>query len=630
MIKASIFTLFWMFLIPCVLGLGILKFDKKGNKNVLLAIILGFFLELLVFELLSVPMTFIGLTFNTLKNTWAIIILILSVISILINRKNYKEIFKLNLEEFKKIPKLLTVLFLILLIVQCYFPFKYMHQDYDDSNFVAKATIAKDTNSLFVYNDVGNKYEEFPTRHILSQFPHFTAIIATLCDIHPTILAHTIFPIVFVIMMYAFYYVFGMALFKKNQAKTMIFMNIISIVFIFGSYSRYTNFVRIAYRAWQGKSILADITLPFIWYVFVEYIGKENNRFGWMILGIAFGGSIALSSMALILPTIMIFLLMFIYAIKDKKISYIISIGMCIILCMVFLFIYFKFARPIVQNSTLNNKELSISEKINSFLDEIDEENNLKLVEESYNRAGGPRYYVPIFIVSIIYIWAFCKEKNKDVVATFSVFSILICVICINPVFSKLWSMLAGSEVYWRVYWLLPIGYSISYMFTDLVFRSEKKLEQIATFSLCIITLMITGINVYNTENFEKVDNYFKIPDLTLEMIFEVSKDESDYKKLSAPGEFAIYTRQVDGNILLEYGRDGYSSNSLVSMALEGDLEKIYEKAIEKKCNYIIIPKTSEKEENFLTDYGFEKIHENVKYVLYKIDYEFENISKDL
>ena len=52
-----------------------------------------------------------------------------------------------------------------------------------------------------------------------------------------------------------------------------------------------------------------------------QYIGKENSKFGWFILFIALSGSIALSSMALILPTITILILMFIYAIKDKKIS---------------------------------------------------------------------------------------------------------------------------------------------------------------------------------------------------------------------------------------------------------------------------------------------------------------------
>ena len=616
MIKAMILTLFWMFIIPCIMGLGILKFDKKGNKNILLAIVLGFFAELLVFEILSIPMTFLKCSFNTLRNTWLIIVLIFTAISIFVNRKDYKEIFKQNIDEFKKLPKVLTITFFILVLIQCYFPFKYMHQDYDDSNFVAKATIAIDTNSLFVYDDAGYEYDGFPTRQILSQFPHFTASIATLCDVHPTILAHTLFPVVFVVMMYAFYYVFGMTLFKKDQTKAMMFLNILAIAFIFGSYSRYTNFVRIAYRAWQGKSILANITLPFIWYVFMEYIGKENSKFGWMILGISLLGSITLSSMALILPTITVFLLLFVYAIKDKKIVYIMSIGACVILCLVFLLIYLKFANPIVQDSAFNNEELSISEKMNSFFDGVDDENNLKLVDESYHRAGGPRYYVPIFMLSIVYIWVFCKEKNKDAVAVFSAFSVLICVICINPVFSNLWSMLIGSDVYWRVYWLLPIGYSISYMFTDLVYRSEKKWEQSITLSLCIAIFMITGINVYSTENFEKTDNYFKIPDWTLEMIFKVSEDEEEYKKLAAPEDFSVYTRQVDGNILLESGRWGYSA------VLQEGYEKIYENAIAQKCNYVIIPKTSIKEDDPLTNYGFEVLHENVKYVLYKIDFE--------
>ena len=40
-----------------------------------------------------------------------------------------------------------------------------MHIDFDDSNFVAKASIAIDTNSLFVYDDAGNEYKEFLGRY---------------------------------------------------------------------------------------------------------------------------------------------------------------------------------------------------------------------------------------------------------------------------------------------------------------------------------------------------------------------------------------------------------------------------------------------------------------------------------
>ena len=322
MIKSIILVGFWMFLVPIVLGLGILKLDKKGNKNVCLALILGLFTELLVFSLLAIPMTFLKCTFSLLKNSWAVIMIILSTVSIFLNRKNIKDIVKQNIDEIKGLPKILTVIFIILLAVQCYFPFKYMHEDYDDSNFVAKAVIAVDTDTLFVYDDAGYEYKEFPTRTVLSQFPHYTGTIAVLSDIHPTVLAHTILPVVFIVIAYSFFYVFGKSLFKNDQKKAMIFLNLLAVIYMFGDYSRYTNFVRLLYRAWQGKSLVANLTIPFIWYVFIEYIGKENSRFGWIILGLCLAGSITFSLMAFILPPIMVSILMLVYAIKDKKKGY--------------------------------------------------------------------------------------------------------------------------------------------------------------------------------------------------------------------------------------------------------------------------------------------------------------------
>ena len=69
-----------------------------------------------------------------------------------------------------------------------------------------------------------------------------------------------------------------MSLFKNDHKKAMIFLNILAVIYMFGDYSRYTNFVRLLYRTWQGKSLVANITIPFIWYVFIEYIGKENGK----------------------------------------------------------------------------------------------------------------------------------------------------------------------------------------------------------------------------------------------------------------------------------------------------------------------------------------------------------------
>jgi uncharacterized membrane protein YoaK (UPF0700 family) len=56
-----------------------------------------------------------------LKETWMVVIAVLSAIAFIFNIKNIKEIFKKNFESIKTVPKTLTVLFLILLTIQCYY-----------------------------------------------------------------------------------------------------------------------------------------------------------------------------------------------------------------------------------------------------------------------------------------------------------------------------------------------------------------------------------------------------------------------------------------------------------------------------------------------------------------------------
>lgn len=620
MIKSIILVGFWLFLIPILLGIGILRFDKKKNKNICLALILGLFSELLMFSILAIPMTFLKCTFSVLKDSWAVVMIILSIVSIFLNRNDLKEIVNVNFEEIKKLPKILTIVFLVLLIIQCYYPFKYMYEDYDDSNFVAKATIAMDTDTLFVYDDTGRVYTELPTRTVLSQFPHYTAIIASLSNIHPAALAHTVFPVVFIIIAYGFYYVFGKALFKQDQNKTMVFLVLLAIIYIFGDYSRYTNFVRLLCRTWQGKSLIANLTIPFIWYIFIEYIGKENNKFGWGILLLCLGGSITFSSMAFILPPMMFVILMLLYAIKDKKKSYIIGLVSMILIGIIIVSVYITIDNPIVENATIKNKELTFADKVNVFIEEVKSEENINLVKDSFARAGGGKHYFVLFCIAILYIFVNNKDNKKDILYTFAIYSCVVILINFNPVFSKAWSWILGSDVYWRVYWLLPIGYSVAYMFADIVCSEEKKYKRIFIMILSICILVISGKLVLNKNNFKDVDNYYKVPDLLLEIIFTIQADDEEYKKVAGLEEINAYARQIDGNILLYEGRrviDNYSEGSIVGAAMQKDILKLYNIATWNRCNYIIIKRDMILNLD-LTNYGFYKKIENDLYVLYK------------
>ena len=215
-----------------------------------------------------------------------------------------------------------------------------MHEDEDDSNFVAKAVIALDTDTLFKYSDEGYELSKIPWRTGLSPFPWFTANIATLVKSHPTIVAHTIFPVIFVVIAYSIYFIIGKYLFDYNYEKTFTFLIIINILYILGNYTRYSIFVRLLTRIWQGKSILANITIPIIFYIFLKGIGTENNNYYWFMLFLVLWGSILLSSMALSLPIIVSGILTFLFIIKDKKISYLFKYVFSILPCISYGIIY--------------------------------------------------------------------------------------------------------------------------------------------------------------------------------------------------------------------------------------------------------------------------------------------------
>jgi len=340
MLKALLLSMIWLIIIPCFIGLYIITYAKRKNKNILLAYIIGILIEFLVFQILAIPFTFLRFSFHSLRITWTIFMIMIWIVSIVLNRKNLKSIAVENLKKIKEMPKILTTAFLLLLIFQGYMSFTYMYEDYDDSNFVAKATIARDTDTLFVYNDIGEKNDSFPIRYVFSPFPYFTATVSELVDIHPAIMAHTIFPVVFLGMGYIIFYLIGSSLFKDDKKKIMVFMIFLSLLYIFGKYTRYAIFVRLLGRAWQGKSLLANIILPFIIYLFLEFIGEEKDGFYWIVLFITLWAGDLLSSMAIFLPLIASGILVVLYTIKDKNIKYILKWILCCIPSLVYGIMY--------------------------------------------------------------------------------------------------------------------------------------------------------------------------------------------------------------------------------------------------------------------------------------------------
>lgn len=260
---------------------------------------------------------------------------------------------------------------------------------------------------------------------------------------------------------------------------------------------------------------------------------------------------------------------------------------------------------------------------------EINEE-TINVCKEAFQRFVGSGMYVGLFLISVLYIVSYMKstdKKEKKIKLIFGIYSIIVLILNLNPFFVRfLTKALSESETYWRVYWLLPIGINIAFLFTEMIFKKEKIKDKIVLFILIILTIILSGEYIYSSEaveKFAKVNNYYKVPDNVLDIIVHVSDDDSEYKKIAGPEVFMVYTRQIDGNILIVEERSTVGKYSTINVISEGNLESICETCTSKECNYLVLPKNIVLTEEYLLKYDIKKLYENDEYILYKFNRVF-------
>ncbi len=341
-ILKMLMSLLVLFIIPELVGLLVVRFTKNDKNNLIYAFVIGYLVEFAIAQILTVPMILYEVSFTILLKTYSIIMLVLAAISLLVNTIRIKEISQYVIQTIKELPKLLTILVIIVVGIQLYGFLVYTHIDEDDSFYVGTATTTLETDSLFKYSgstglDDG---EQFLLRYRLGPFPIYSAIVSKLINIQPAIVSHTILPFIFVPIVYSIYLLIANELFKKDIKSSILFLLIINIVFIWGGYSGRTNFAFLFFRIWQGKSVLANIIIPATWLIMMK---AEDNGFKFvdflLLLILNFAGTFT-TTLGAALPPIIIMVLWFSYEIykilsKQFKVGKAIkSMVICLISCM--------------------------------------------------------------------------------------------------------------------------------------------------------------------------------------------------------------------------------------------------------------------------------------------------------
>ena len=141
---------------------------------------------------------------------------------------------------------------------------------------------------------------------------------------------------------YVIYLEIGRMLFRRDPNKLPMFMIIMAVFQMFGHTSISTAETFFLTRTWQGKSMLANVAIPLIIWLFL-WIGEDYERENrqkiskigrmspWILMILVNMASGIFSSMGVMLGSILIGVCSLVLAVRYRKISFIL---MAIVTCI--------------------------------------------------------------------------------------------------------------------------------------------------------------------------------------------------------------------------------------------------------------------------------------------------------
>lgn len=368
MIINVLYVIIWAIIVPFLLGmlLNALPYYSYGRSsnasaggngdNLPLAACLafGYVSVCAIFQLLAVPMVYKGLPFHVLKISWIVVALILSVLSVIVNRgriisslKGFTSCFRIS--EYARTEIVLIVVTLLLIGAQTWLLAGNMHTDTDDARFVAEALEAYEKDTMLKVHPLTGEYLGAPlgemNKDVASPYPIFIALLASLYGIHPAITAHVVLPMLFIPLCYICYWLLGRYLFRGDRKKTWLFMFFLALILLFSFESEFTLGYTLLTIIWQGRSVYAMIMLPLLLLAFMRMSGDEDIKAcDYIVLICVLIASSMHSGMGSVLSFAMSLAYMAVIIFRRKSLKTAICLLACLIPTVIYIAIYLRAA----------------------------------------------------------------------------------------------------------------------------------------------------------------------------------------------------------------------------------------------------------------------------------------------
>lgn len=248
---------------------------------------------------------------------------------------------------------------------------------------------------------------------------------------------------------------------------------------------------------------------------------------------------------------------------------------------------------------------------------------------------NGTGVHMVLFLAAVLLLGGLCKSnKEKSHAFLLSGYTVCFFLIFFCPLTAKvIMDYCIGTEVYWRMFWILPLPIVIAYAFSLRLRTAENRWRRCLCAAGMLLVIAVTGTAVYQPEVFVEAENPYKLPQEVIDvcdMINEDARENSiEEKKAVVVNELLPYIRQYDGSIKMPYGRDatrglrgkGKATKRLYALMNdpEADFKSLAKYAKKKKCNYLVYYKNGFADET-LRSRGYERIGETSSYFVYRLE----------
>ncbi|MCM1101323.1 MAG: hypothetical protein NC079_04350 [Clostridium sp.] len=210
-------------------------------------------------------------------------------------------------------------------------------------------------------------------------------------------------------------------------------------------------------------------------------------------------------------------------------------------------------------------------------------------VPETFQKYMGTGLTMIWFLLAWLYLLLKEDRKPRRILLVYTPAIVLLCFF--NPIFAAVFQRLVGSEIYFRLCWLLPVITVIAYCVIRIADRLRGR-KAACFVGAAFLLILCSGKAVYDNSLYSRAENIYHVPDSVVHICDAIEVEGREVMALF-PEELVLYVRQYSPVVCMPYGREvfmGVYNDLDIMMADEViDLERLAPAARQAGCHYVIL-----------------------------------------